>query len=89
MYRFFKAPEPDADFVPFESKVKKESGLQDLLPLLVFGASLIGLVLVVYTYKEVASAWIMPGLIFGMVAIGVVRSVPVYQTFVEGAKEGF
>jgi spore maturation protein SpmB len=31
----------------------------------------------------------MPGLIFGMVGVGVLRKVPVYKTFVDGAKEGF
>ena len=45
--------------------------------------------LVVYVYGEAASAWIMPGLIFGMVAVGVKQGVPVYKTFVDGAKEGF
>ena len=40
-------------------------------------------------YGERASAWIMPGLIFGMVGSGVIRGVPVYKTFVDGAKEGF
>lgn len=87
--RFFASPKQDEDFIPYESQVSANSGLKDLVPLLLFAASLLGLVLVVYTYKEVASAWIMPGLIFGMVAIGVIRKVPVYQTFVEGAKEGF
>ena len=35
---------------------------------------------------EVASVWIMP---IGMLLVGVLRGVPVYESFIEGAKEGF
>lgn len=35
------------------------------------------------------SPWIIPGLIAGMVAYGLVRRVPIYESFIEGAKEGF
>ena len=58
-------------------------------PLCIFGFALVTLVVTVYIYGEAASAWIMPGLIFGMVLLGVVRKVPVYESFVSGAKEGF
>ncbi len=57
--------------------------------LLAFAAGLIGLVGAVFVWKEAASNWILPGLIAGMVLIGVVRKVPVYETFVKGAKDGF
>lgn len=84
----FASPAPDDDFVAPES-TSSSGGLSALIPLLIFAAALISLVGVVYVYGERASAWIMPGLIFGMVGAGVVRKVPVYKTFVDGAKEGF
>jgi spore maturation protein SpmB len=57
--------------------------------LVAFVAGLIGLVGAVVVWKEAASNWILPGLIAGMVLMGVVRKVPVYETFVKGAKDGF
>ena len=57
--------------------------------LVAFVAGLIGLVGAVFVWKEAASNWILPGLIAGMVLVGVVRKVPVYETFVKGAKDGF
>lgn len=38
--------------------------------------------------KEVAP-WIIPGLMVLLLGFGVLRKVPVYETFVEGAKDGF
>ena len=86
--RFFTSPPHDEDFVPVERETHEQS-LQELIPLILFGFALIALVVTVYTYGDAASAWIMPGLIFGMVLLGVVRNVPVYESFVSGAKEGF
>ena len=60
-----------------------------MIPLLIFGLCLVVLVVTVYSLGEVASVWIMPTLIFGMLLVGVVRGVPVYESFIEGAKEGF
>ena len=86
--RFFAAPEPDKDYTPLEYTPQKQS-ISDLIPLFLFAIALFALVFTVYTYGETASAWIMPGLIFGMVLLGVIRKVPVYESFVGGAKEGF
>jgi spore maturation protein SpmA len=84
----FSSPKPDSDYIPhdFEPSLGR---IQDLLPLIVFGASLVGLVVLVYQYGTQASVWIMPCLIFGMVLVGVIRKVPVYESFITGAKEGF
>lgn len=86
--KLFASPEPDADFVP-PVHTDSKGGLTELIPLLIFGLCLIALVVTVYSLGEVASVWIMPTLIFGMLLVGVVRGVPVYESFIEGAKEGF
>lgn len=64
-------------------------GWREFLPLMGFSAVLISLVVSVVVWGTAASAWIMPGLIIGMLTLGVVRKVPVYETFIEGAREGF
>ena len=61
----------------------------ELVPVLLLGVFMVGLVSVVYSFGEAASAWIIPTLILGMLTIGVVRKVKVYEVFVQGAKEGF
>ncbi len=78
------APAPDPDLPP-----RARTSMTDLLPFLAAVVLLVGLVWTVYTYKEQASAWIMPGLILGMLTVGIVRGVKVYEVFVKGAKEGF
>ena len=62
--------------------------LKDWAMLLGFGLALVSLVVTVYSFSG-ANDWIMPLLIVGMVGLGIVRGVPVYEVFVEGAKEGF
>lgn len=38
---------------------------------------------------ELISVWAIPFLLVGIALAGVIRKVPIYETFVEGAKEGF
>ena len=40
-------------------------------------------------FKEVSSFWLLPLLMVTIVLVGLVRSVAVYEAFVEGAKAGF
>jgi spore maturation protein SpmA len=40
-------------------------------------------------YGGGVSPWIIPGLMMALLAFGAVRRVPVYEVFVDGAKEGF
>ena len=40
-------------------------------------------------YGRAVSPWIIPGLTVGLLGFGVWRGVPVYEAFVEGAKDGF
>ncbi len=63
--------------------------LADYLPLSGGLLAMLGLVSAVWIYGERAGSWIIPGLIFGMLSFGVARGVKVYETFVEGARDGF
>ena len=56
--------------------------------LLTIGA-LICLVPLSLTYGELIGIWVVPLLVVGFLTFGVVRGVPVYETFVSGAKEGW
>jgi spore maturation protein SpmA/SAM-dependent methyltransferase len=87
--RMFAPPEVQAEADAAIAAARPKEGLADLLPLLAFGALLLGMVGLVYVYEEKASAWILPALIIGMLTVGYVRKVKVYETFVTGAKEGF
>jgi len=40
-------------------------------------------------YGKAIAPWIIPGLMVALLGFGVVRRVPVYEVFVEGAKDGF
>lgn len=86
--KLFASPPTDEGFVP-PVHTQHEGGLKELIPLAIFALSLVALVVTVYSLGEIASVWIMPTLIFGMILVGVVRGVPVYESFIEGAKEGF
>ncbi|MCK5074382.1 MAG: spore maturation protein [Bacteriovoracaceae bacterium] len=58
-------------------------------------ASIIAIVLILtfipltILYGKTISPWIIPGLMMGLLAFGFFRKVPVYECFVEGAKDGF
>jgi spore maturation protein SpmA len=50
---------------------------------------LVAMIPMAVKYGRFISPWIIPGLMAGFLAFGAIRSVRVYETFVEGAKEGF
>lgn len=50
---------------------------------------LISFIPVTILFSHTISPWIIPGLMLGFLAFGVFRKVPIYEVFVEGAKEGF
>ncbi len=52
-------------------------------------STLVSLIPVTIFYGKTISPWIIPGLMLGFLIFGVARKVPVYEVFVEGAKEGF
>ena len=51
--------------------------------------ALAALIPLAVVYGRRISPWILPGLMTAFLAFGVCRRVKVYETFVEGAKEGF
>jgi len=51
--------------------------------------SVITLVPLTILYGRSIAPWIIPGLMIGLLSFGMAKKVPVYETFVEGAKDGF
>ncbi len=51
--------------------------------------ALAALIPVAVLYGSAASPWILPSLMAGFLLFGIWQRVPIYETFVEGAKEGF
>jgi spore maturation protein SpmA len=51
--------------------------------------SIILLIPLTIVFGRIISPWVMPCLMVGFLTFGLVRKVPVYETFVEGAREGF
>ncbi|MGM0595093.1 MAG: nucleoside recognition domain-containing protein, partial [Pseudomonadota bacterium] len=52
-------------------------------------AVLAGLIPLTVLYGQAIAPWILPGLMLGFLSFGLWRRVPIYESFVEGAKEGF
>ncbi len=52
-------------------------------------AGVLAIIPLTILYGQAIAPWIIPGLVVGFLSYGVVRGVPVYEVFVEGAKEGF
>lgn len=50
---------------------------------------LFALVPLTVVYGKEIAPWIIPGLMISLLAFGVAKKVPVYESFVEGAKDGF
>ena len=50
---------------------------------------LVSLIPVTVLFGRTITPWIIPGLMLGFLTFGIFRKVPIYEVFVEGAKEGF
>lgn len=37
---------------------------------------------------DIFSSWLIPAIIFAALVLGIIKKVPVYETFIDGAKEG-
>jgi len=60
-----------------------------LAPLLLSLAGLVGLAAVLLRWGSVIGPWLLPSLVTGILLYGAARRVPVYETFVAGARGGF
>jgi spore maturation protein SpmA len=63
-------------------------GYPTWVSLLVLGG-IVALIPLTILYGQAIAPWIVPGLIVALLAFGLLRGVPVYEAFVEGAREGF
>ncbi|MDW3206402.1 MAG: nucleoside recognition domain-containing protein [Alphaproteobacteria bacterium] len=99
LQRHFRAPPPDADFNPDAAAgtetddgeaLPQESG--EAYPLWVSAIALgclIGFIPLTVAYGSSIAPWIIPGLMVGFLTFGVAKGVPIYESFVEGARDGF
>lgn len=95
--RFFpiqqgEAPNNDGDGgLPAEHQFEQEQA-DDAYPLWLSWCALGGflaLIPLTILYGHILSPWILPGLMLAFLLFGVARGVRIYESFVEGAKEGF
>ena len=90
--RFFPLGKPEAGAAETPEMEQTPLEQQGAYPLwLSFFALglLLALIPVTVFYGRVIAPWILPGLMVGFLAFGMWRRVPIYESFVEGAKEGF
>ena len=52
-------------------------------------AAIVAAIPLTVLYGKAVAPWIIPGLMVAMLSFGALRRVPVYETFVDGAREGF
>ncbi|MCF8128484.1 MAG: spore maturation protein [Deltaproteobacteria bacterium] len=96
-FHFFKstAPAEAQQLKEFENELESTPSPEETpkgYPIWVSGVALAMLVLLIpvtVLYGRTISPWIIPGFMLGFLAFGILRKVPVYEVFVEGAKEGF
>ncbi|MBI5164919.1 MAG: spore maturation protein [Magnetospirillum sp.] len=62
---------------------------EPLGPSLMVAAAVVALIPAMALWGRVIGPWLVPLLVTGLLGFGVVRGVAVYETFVDGAKEGF
>ncbi|WP_337997249.1 nucleoside recognition domain-containing protein [Oleispirillum naphthae] len=72
-----------------EASANEESGAYPLWVSALALACVAALVPVTVFWGKAIAPWIVPGLAVAFLGYGFAKKVPVYETFVEGAKEGF
>lgn len=95
LQRYFATPAPDA---PSDSGEETESTealpeeAGEAFPLWISALSLgclFALVPLTVFYGSAIAPWIVPGLMIAFLSFGVAKGVPIYESFVEGARDGF
>ncbi len=101
--RFFMAPKEssersgsgiteNSEMEEAEGSVSIQEGLEDGYPAWVCYTALGVLALLIpcaILFGQSISPWILPGLMVAFLGFGLLKRVPIYEAFVEGAKEGF
>jgi spore maturation protein SpmA len=82
-----KADAPQPETHPMQLEIPTE-GYPAWVSLTVLGGVLAVIPLTILHGQAIAP-WIIPGLVVGFLTYGVIRGVPVYEVFVDGAREGF
>jgi spore maturation protein SpmB len=85
-------PPPEATLDPQTQAALEETPSLPPYPLWATGlffAGILALIPVSLAVGAALSAWLVPGLIVLFLLFGAVRRVPVYEQFVEGARDGF
>lgn len=72
-----------------DSRLPEVAGAYPLWVSLLALATVLALIPLTVVYGRAISPWIMPGLMAGFLTYGLCRRVPVYESFVEGARDGF
>jgi spore maturation protein SpmA/spore maturation protein SpmB len=90
--RFFPLGEPAAEgsvaAEPGGTPLEEQGAYPLWVSILALGM-LAALIPVTVLYGKAIAPWILPGLMVGFLAFGVWRRVPIYESFVDGAKDGF
>jgi len=92
-YRRFSEPPPATEDVSDQENDGLEGDISDTgYPWWVSALALLSIaafVPITVIYGKTIAPWIIPGLMIGLLTFGLVRGVPVYESFVEGARDGF
>jgi spore maturation protein SpmA len=74
---------------PADAPLEKSEGAYPLWVSVMALIALAALIPIAVIFGKAISPWILPGLMAGFLIFGALRRVPIYEVFVEGAKEGF
>jgi len=84
------AAEGDGETVPEDARdLSKADQAYPAAASIIALLCLFALVPLTVIYGKEIAPWIIPGLMIALLAFGVAKRVPVYESFVEGAKDGF
>ncbi|RVU35222.1 spore maturation protein [Hwanghaeella grinnelliae] len=84
------APEGEGETVPEDARdLSKADQAYPAAASIIALLCLFALVPLTVIYGKEIAPWIIPGLMMALLAFGVAKKVPVYESFVEGAKDGF
>lgn len=92
--RFYPAPRPTPPVVTYSSDTHVCEETPPLAPLprwvgWTVALAFVALIAASVRHGQIVSAWIVPTLVVGFIVYGLARGVAVYESFVDGAKEGF